>query len=85
MQITIPHVDGGDPDGVDTVTWSLDGKAQGDCPKSCSATAVPAGTPATFVAKAAAGSHFAMWGGDCRGSKPTCSVTVGTGLFGTGV
>jgi hypothetical protein len=30
---------------------------------------------ATFVAKAAAGSHFALWGGDCSGLGD-CTVVV---------
>jgi hypothetical protein len=48
-----------------------------DCGSDCSETyAVGADPTVTLSAAAAAGSHFAGWGGACNGNQPSTQVTV---------
>jgi hypothetical protein len=46
-----------------------------DCGTSCSGS-FDHGTAVTLVAEPATGSSFAGWGGDCVGTKQTCTVTM---------
>ena len=48
------------------------------CSRSCSTQRVE-GTRAVLRAKAAKGWRFVRWSGACRGTRPTCTLQVGTG------
>lgn len=61
--------------GAGTVTGSVGALS---CPGTCAAIFASPGIAATLTARAAGGSMFAAWGGDCTGTSTTCMIAVST-------